>query len=182
MKKLSLLFLCVIFWGCASNLPVEQNVYANENANIESQDVGRKYVSNFAIPHLNSNNYYIEHTVLNNNQLLLNYAFEWNIEKKHAAWVAFTFNNITSQNNVKRTDAWNIDPELPTDMQTTEENHKNDGFDKGHLCASYDRVFSKEANEQTFYYSNMSPQINSFNSGFWASFEALVQKWVRSNK
>ena len=181
MKKLLFLFLCVAFGGCNSDVSVEQNVYINENANTVSQDVSKRYVTNFALPHLNSSNYYVEHTVMYDNQLLLNYAFEKKKKKKHAAWVAFVFDNITSQNNIKRTDAWNVDPKLPTDMQTTEEEHKSDGFDKGHLCASYDRVFSKEANEQTFYYSNMSPQINSFNSGFWASFEGLVQKWARSN-
>ncbi|VFB15093.1 DNA/RNA non-specific endonuclease [Bacteroides heparinolyticus] len=65
-------------------------------------------------------------------------------------------------------------------MQVDNEWHKNDGFDKGHICASEDRVYSKEANEQTFYYSNISPQIHDFNSHFWAGVEEQIRKWGRS--
>ena len=55
------------------------------------------------------------------------------------------------------------------------------GYDRGHLCASADRLYSETANEQTFYYTNMSPQKNSFNTGIWRELEAAVQNWGRSN-
>ena len=32
------------------------------------------------------------------------------------------------------------------------------------FCASADRLYSREVNEQTFYYTNMSPQRNKFNT------------------
>ncbi len=151
----------------------------NVNANTGYDKVS---VTNYEMPHLNTTNYYVDHYVTLNGSQVLNYALEWNAEKKHSAWVAYSFDAVTSKITIDRTDSWAVDPGLSTAMQTTEEDHKNDGFDKGHLCASYDRVYSKEANEQTFYYSNMSPQIASFNQGFWASFEGLVQDWARSNK
>ncbi len=150
----------------------------NANANTGYDKVS---VTNYEMPHLNASNYYVDHYVTFNGSQVLNYALEWNAEKKHSAWVAFSFDAVTSKIAIDRTDSWAVDPGLPTSMQTTEEDHKNDGFDKGHLCASYDRVYSKDANAQTFYYSNMSPQIASFNQGFWASFEGLVQNWARSN-
>ena len=43
--------------------------------------------------------------------------------------------------------------------------------------ASADRLYSIPANEQTFFYSNMSPQVHSFNGGIWASLENKVQGW-----
>ena len=58
--------------------------------------------------------------------------------------------------------------------------HKSDGYDKGHICASEDRVYSTSANKQTFYYSNISPQIGSFNQKYWAALEKQVQTWGRS--
>lgn len=151
----------------------------NENANAPME--GKPYVTDYSIPHLNSANYYVEHTVSVNNQTVFNYALEWNDAMKHSAWVAFVFDKTTKQDNVSRTDAWDVDPQLPKEMQVDNESHKSDGFDKGHLCASEDRVYSKEANEQTFYYSNMSPQFNSFNGGFWAAFENRVRKWGRTS-
>ncbi len=154
--------------------PTEGNV--NANAPIE----GKKFVTDYSMPHLNPENIYVEHSVTHNDAEIMNYALEWVESKRHSAWVAFSFDAVTVQKNVSRTDAWNLDPQLPG-ICPEENDHKSDGFDKGHLCASEDRVYSKEANEQTFYYSNMSPQMSSFNGGFWASFEILVQDWARSN-
>lgn len=156
----------------------DRDLTENLNANIVSGD--NVSVTSYEIPYLNSANVYVDHYVEMEGKQVLNYALEWNAEKKHAAWVAFSFDEITCQDVVKRTDAWNVDPKLPADMQTDEAQHKSDGYDKGHICASEDRVYSKEANEQTFYYSNMSPQMSSFNQGFWATLEKQVQKWGRS--
>lgn len=149
----------------------------NLNANKVGDDAS---VTEYEMPCLNDSNTYVSHYVTLDGTLVLNYALEWNAVKRHAHWVAFSFDKTTAADVVKRTDAWAVDPELPADMQTEEADHKSDGFDKGHLCASEDRVYLKEANEQTFYYSNMSPQLNDFNGGFWQGLEAQVQKWGRS--
>lgn len=155
----------------------EERPNDNVNANTGYDNVS---VTGYEIPHLNDQNVYADHYVTMDGVQILNYALEWDNTKRHANWVAFTFDTTTSADNVKRTDAWSVDPKLPAEMQVQESDHKNDGFDKGHLCASEDRVYLKEANEQTFYYSNMSPQLNDFNGGFWRKLEARVQTWGRS--
>lgn len=155
----------------------EERPNDNVNANTGYDNVS---VTGYEIPHLNDQNVYADHYVTMDGVQILNYALEWDNTKRHANWVAFTFDTTTSADNVKRTDAWSVDPKLPAEMQVQESDHKNDGFDKGHLCASEDRVYLKEANEQTFYYSNMSPQLNDFNDGFWGKLEARVQTWGRS--
>ncbi len=155
----------------------EERPNDNVNANTGYDNVS---VTGYETPHLNDQNVYADHYVTMDGVQILNYALEWDNTKRHANWVAFTFDTTTSADNVKRTDAWSVDPKLPAEMQVQESDHKNDGFDKGHLCASEDRVYLKEANEQTFYYSNMSPQLNDFNGGFWGKLEARVQTWGRS--
>ena len=155
---------------------VEEDAPAgNLNAN-----TGDAYLTEYEMPCLNDSNVFVAHDVTVDGKQILNYALEWNAAKRHANWVAFSFDKTTSADEVSRTDAWAVDPGLPSDMQTEEADHKSDGFDKGHLCASEDRVYVKEANEQTFYYSNMSPQLNDFNGGFWRELEAQVQTWGRS--
>lgn len=155
----------------------EERPNDNVNANTGYDNVS---VTGYEIPHLNDQNVYANHYVTMDGVQILNYALEWDNTKRHANWVAFTFDTTTSADNVKRTDAWSVDPKLPAEMQVQESDHKNDGFDKGHLCASEDRVYLKEANEQTFYYSNMSPQLKDFNGGFWRKLETRVQTWGRS--
>lgn len=158
----------------------EQRDPSAENTNANQPLEGYPFVTDLSIPHLDAANQYVEHTVNYNDNEILNYALEWVEDKRHAAWVAFSFDAETSQKNVNRSDddAWMPDPFVPTSPE--ESDHKNDGFDKGHLCASEDRVYNRTANEQTFYYTNISPQMNSFNGGYWITFEKLLQSWARS--
>lgn len=66
-----------------------------------------------------------------------------------------------------------IAPRLPTTAV---------GYDRGHICPSADRVNSKEANEQTFYLSNIQPQINGFNTGVWLSMENQLRNTWNTSK
>ena len=151
----------------------------NVNANVagESQD----YPTDVEMPALEEGNFYVEHTVETGGEAhVLNYALEWNSSLRHANWVAFYFDALTAADYVERTDDWNPDPLLPDGVQTDNSFHTNDGFDRGHLCASEDRVWSEEANEQTFYFSNITPQLGGFNQHYWAVLERRVQTWGRS--
>lgn len=167
------------------NVGVEHNaaqkiVIENKNANVSAQ--GQNYVTEYEMPHLMEGNTYVEHEVTAGGNKVLNYAMEWNDHMKHSRWVAYSYDAITGVKNVTRSDdAWAVDPLLPESMRVDNSWHTNDGFDRGHLCASDDRSFSTEANKQTFYFSNMSPQLNSFNGGYWVTFEQLLNSWVRKD-
>lgn len=106
----------------------------------------------------------------------LNYSLEYNYASHHSRWVAFTFYDKTSERLTKRTNAWSTDPYL-LDYTDNAYDFRGSGYDRGHLVASADRLYSIQANEQTFFYSNMSPQVHSFNGGIWASLENKVQGW-----
>nr|WP_300724717.1 DNA/RNA non-specific endonuclease [uncultured Bacteroides sp.] len=149
----------------------------NVNANSGYNNIS---VTAYEMPHLNADYVYVDHYVKVGEADVLNYAFEWCPDKKHSNWVAFSFDETTCKDNVSRTDAWDVDPNLPEDMRTDNSFHTNDGFDRGHICASEDRVYSEDANKQTFYFSNMSPQFKNFNQKFWAGLEKQVQSWGRS--
>lgn len=161
---------------------LKETINPNGNANLaEGDDTS---VTRIEMPRRNRANAYAPHYVTVDGAEVLNLAIEWNDPMKHAQWVAFTFDKVTGwDNNVGRADkvipgfVWPEDELLPEAMRVGESSHKNDGFDKGHLCASEDRQYLLKANEQTFYYSNMSPQLNKFNGGIWQKLEKLVQTW-----
>lgn len=152
----------------------------NSNFRYESQ-----YPSamNMETPALNASNQYVAYNVTFDNSQWVNYALEYVAEKKHSAWVAFCFDQWTSQDNVSRKNVWEQDdPNIDNSVEVTESMHKNDGYDKGHLVASEDRVYCRDANQQTFYYANISPQIGVFNQKYWAALEKQVQTWGRSTQ
>ena len=135
------------------------------------------------------------HYVTYNGTRVLNYTVDWHKEKKHSRWVAFIFTNTTAgtswnRNNWKGTE-WNgtvwegdpfqADPDIPAGERTELEDYRGSGYNRGHLCASADRLFSKDANGQTFYLSNMSPQMGRFNQDDWVDLEGQVQNWGRNS-
>ena len=53
--------------------------------------------------------------------------------------------------------------------------NRHSGFDRGHLAAAGNHRASLEDCQETFYYSNMAPQVGEgFNRGAWNSLEKMV--------
>lgn len=125
-----------------------------------------------------SNNYFVTHRTSDG---VVNYSLEYDATRLHARWVAYTFDNETSAKapGIKRTDAWKWDPVIPR-TYSTEKMFSGSGYSRGHLVASSDRYYSRQANEQTFYYTNMSPQLQDHNGGIWSNLEQLLQNWGRN--
>lgn len=149
-----------------------------------------QYASRLEVPKLKQGNLFIQHSVEYRGDSVMNYCLEYDTQKRHSRWVAFRFDPITRLKNVGRSSEPFIDdPDIPASYQIGfngfgSQYRDLDGklqilpqrqFDRGHLCASADRYLSREANEQTFYMSNMSPQMSNFNSPYWSSFENYVQ-------
>jgi len=109
----------------------------------------------------------------------VDYSYEYDSVQCHSRWVAFVFNDTTAANSTSRSNAWAEDPVLPTTCRLPYSAYSGSGYTRGHLCASYDRLFSTEANQKTFYMSNMSPQDYDFNGYYWVVLEQLIQNWGR---
>ena len=73
-------------------------------------------------------------------------------------------------------------PELPEGVRTELKDYSGIPYQRGHICASADRLNSKEANEQTFYLSNIMPQTKALNEGIWQDMESKGQSWGRDDK
>lgn len=139
------------------------------------------YASMLEIPALKggSMNQFITHTTKRNGKDYPTYSLEYSYKYKHSYWIAYRFDN-TTDGNVGRNEAYKPDPELPSQYAAKHNDYTNSGYTRGHLCASSDRQYSKEANQQTFYMSNISPQSgNGFNQSgsAWNTGEDKVQAW-----
>lgn len=112
---------------------------------------------------------------------VLTYSLEFDKAKYHSRWVAFRFDGDTRAKNVSRSDEpFSDDPSLPSNLRIGS-NGFGFTYNRGHLCASADRLYSRSANAATFYMSNMSPQLGSFNQAYWITLEGLVQKLGRNS-
>jgi endonuclease G len=99
---------------------------------------------------------------------------------EQAEWVAYELKaSHLSSTNHKRP-YFEIDKAVKTGAADWR-NYKQSGYDRGHLCPAGDRRFTKEAHDETFLTSNISPQEHQFNSRLWNRLEQKVRYWGRKN-
>lgn len=141
-----------------------------------------RYTSRLEIPALKRGNTFIEHSTLEGRDSIINYSLEYSPEHHHSRWVAFRFDATNRAVNVNRKE-YNIRPQYPIDPELKScltDDASFSGYQHGHLCASNDRRYSRDANDQTFYMSNMSPQSSNFNGTYWTLYESFVQTLGRT--
>lgn len=114
---------------------------------------------------------------------------EWDCNKKAQRWTCFSMyakNAVKNWNRKQWEDTeWHGDPfqedkRIPERFRSTLSQYRGSGYNRGHICASEDRVYSQDANEQTFYMSNIHPQTYKFNTGIWLEMESKLRDWNRS--
>ncbi|UKI38917.1 MAG: DNA/RNA non-specific endonuclease [Alistipes putredinis] len=106
-----------------------------------------------------------------------NYSICWNRDKLIPMWVAYPMHRCYD-GSAGRNYVWNYDPQIPSSYQPNLGSSYLGSYSRGHMIASSDRQVSPAANRQTFYYTNMCPQIqNEFNGGVWQSLEKRVQSY-----
>ena len=83
--------------------------------------------------------------------------------------------SLTCIDKVKRGDKFIPDPLLPaeTNLQT---DYTGAGFDRGHNMPAADAVCDQVANEESFYFSNMTAQYPALNRGDWKTLEMLSRE------
>lgn len=82
-----------------------------------------------------------------------------------------TKNKIECKTPHPRVDKFLPDP-LLKEFTTLQDSYTKSGFDRGHMSPAADnQCLSKTVMEESFYFSNMSPQYHSLNAGDWKSLE-----------
>ncbi len=121
------------------------------------------------LPQSVGNNQIVEHTA---------YTLSYNETHEQADWVAYelTYEEVTTD-SFARTDDFREDP-LVTTGSAYDSDYTGSGYDRGHLCPAGDNAWSYTAMSESFYMSNMSPQIHEFNNGKWKYLEYQVRDWA----
>lgn len=188
MKNILLaLFAVILAASCNNDEPQATGIPGNTNANIDKGE----YASRIEVPALtNEEDIFIAHTTIVGGKENVTYSIAHNPQRKHSRWTAFTFDPSNRAIKWKRDwwdntewggDPFQPNPEMPESYVMTKSQINSNGFVRGHIVASYDRVYSQDANEQTFYYSNISPMYSRFNTGAWNDCELKVQGWGRNS-
>ena len=96
---------------------------------------------------------------------------------EQAKWVAYDLKESDLVANCKRKDCF-IPDTMVSSQTAGDRDYKSNGYDRGHLAPAGDMLRNKIAMRESFYYSNISPQLPSFNRGIWKKLEMKIREWV----
>ena len=155
----------------------EVKVATGEYFAVTAPTVDPKKVSWMELPAMDNTAYgYYSHSFAMNNKPYRNYTFAWSQKDLVSTWVAYPLSKTYTNKAVQRAeDAWAYDPLLGKDLSSAPFTGYAGDYDKGHHVASADRLCCREANDQTFYGTNIAPQLASHNQGLWAQLEDHVR-------
>lgn len=181
-----LLSAFLIVASCSDDTSETYDLTVNDNQNGTNIV---KEATRMEMPHLKDNGTFVlVHSTTDKEGV--NYTVEWDVEKKAQRWTAYRI-HVGLSGNAGYDGNFEEDPNLPSDARVSNSSsyYSGSGFQRGHICPSADRQYSKTANHQTFYYTNMQPQYGMFNAGNdkkydspWVRLEDQVRKWGRSSK
>lgn len=105
------------------------------------------------------------------------YTLSYNENYEQAEWVAYELKKSYVKSNDFKRPYFIEDPKVKTGSADYR-NYKKSGYDKGHLCPAGDMEFALNAYNDTFFTSNISPQLHDFNAGVWNRLEQKVRYWA----
>lgn len=106
------------------------------------------------------------------------YAFEYREEHEQSLWVAYMLTSRNTTQTHKRSNTFYADPLVATETANNKDYTKS-GYDKGHLAPAADMNWSEQAMKESFFFSNISPQLPAFNRGIWKTLEEQVRGWAQ---
>lgn len=105
----------------------------------------------------------------------LSYVEDW----EQAEWTAhiLTRDNLNKQWN-DRSNNFRPDPYVQS-RTAIDDDYRGSGYDRGHLVPSADLAWNAEWADETFMFSNISPQARQFNQGIWRELEETTRDWAK---
>ena len=159
MKAIFIVVLALFWYNY--NFTEKDLLYTNS----ESKNIS----DSLYLPGLDSNEIIIEH---------LAYTLVYSEAHEQAKWVFYKLSKDKLKGpSVDRSNKFKQDPLIVTES-ASHSDYKGSGYDRGHLAPAADMAWSKLVMDESFYYSNMSPQSPSFNRGIWKKLETQVRDWA----
>ena len=107
--------------------------------------------------------------------------------RRMAVFVAVNIDGQKSKKIERANDVWALDGRVPIEAQIGEELYFDNDLDRGHLVRREDPNWgshdeAETANQDTFHFTNCSPQMAAFNQKTWLGLENYILNEARVSK
>lgn len=107
-----------------------------------------------------------------------NYAINYDTTTKTAVYVVEHVTKAAITGPAKRKDDFRPDPALPVAAQSQLTDYAGFPYDRGHLVPAGDNTQNDLIMSESFFLSNMVPQVPNNNRGIWKQLETKVRTYV----
>jgi endonuclease G len=109
------------------------------------------------------------------------YSLSYMEKHEQAEWVSYILTEASLRlPNVKRYKRYIPDYDVST-RSAFHRDYSGSGYTRGHLAPAGDMAFDSLAMKESFFMSNMSPQLRAFNNGIWKELEEQTRDWAFHN-
>jgi endonuclease G, mitochondrial len=105
------------------------------------------------------------------------YTLAYSENDEQTYWVFYKLTPELINGTQERTEDFRADPMVST-LSASLDDYKGSGYDRGHLCPAADMTLNYTSMSESFYLSNISPQVAGFNRVIWSTLEDRVRKWA----
>ncbi|XP_072208769.1 endonuclease G, mitochondrial [Excalfactoria chinensis] len=111
------------------------------------------------------------------------YVLCYDPRSRSALWVIEQLNRETLSGTSERSGCdFQEDDSVHEYHRATNADYRGSGFDRGHLAAAANHKWSQKAMRDTFYLSNVAPQVPHLNQNAWNNLEKYSRSLARNNK
>lgn len=106
------------------------------------------------------------------------YALVYNERHEQASWVGYMLTRERANGTCSRQGKFRYDPAVKTGS-ANKWDYSHSGYSRGHLVPAGDMKWDSLAMDESFFMSNISPQLSAFNDGIWNRLENQVRVWSK---
>lgn len=106
------------------------------------------------------------------------YSVSYNELLRLPNWVSYELTREKTTGTVARAKHFQPDP-LVQGISADNQDYSHSGYDRGHMAPAADMKWSTQAMKESFYFSNICPQLHNLNAGDWKELEEKVREWAQ---
>lgn len=126
-------------------------------------------IPSFALPAINKGDEIIKHK---------NYTLRYEEKYEVPAWVVHKLRGEFTKGRADRSGNQFIPDKKVEGKSALSTDYSNSGYDRGHMVPAGDFKCCQDLMNETFYMSNICPQVPDFNRGIWENIESRIRGWA----
>lgn len=135
----------------------------------DETSIGNYDIPGFALPAISKSDEVVKHK---------NFTLRYEEKYEIPAWVVHKLRGDFTKGRANRGNNQFIPDKKVDGNSALSTDYSNSGYDRGHMVPAGDFKCCQDLMNETFYMSNICPQVPDFNRGIWENIESRIRGWA----